>query len=55
MKAKKYWHCDPEHCQYSNGLVCNICWKQVYENFKAERSKENGENAKRNTEKNEDS
>lgn len=54
MKAKSYWHCDPEHYQYSNGLVCNICWKQVYKNFKA-RSKENGENAKRSTEKNEDS
>ena len=55
MKAKKYWNCKQENCKYNNGLVCNICWKQVYESFYERQAKQNGKTDKRATEKAKDS
>lgn len=39
-------------CRYRHGKVCNICWKQVYEQFRKKEEKRNGKDNERNTETN---
>lgn len=31
MRERAFWGCNPDTCRYTNGTICNICYKRILE------------------------